>query len=281
MLLAVPDQAPGWLSSILLGIVEGVTEFLPVSSTGHLIVANRILGSGNPTYEIVIQIGAISAIVFLYRAKLWDAFRTITKREKGRTNLFFLLVIASIPAVAIGIPFNDFIEAVLFSPLTVAVTLVAGGFGLLVLEGWLERRHAIQHDFGEREIENMTLKQAVIIGFFQTLAMIPGTSRSGATIAGALILGYRRASAAEFSFLLGLPVLYGAALLTILKDWEQVSGPLLSDLLIGIATSFVAALLIVGPFVRYLQKHSFRSFAWYRIIAGSILLGLVLSGTVQ
>ena len=286
------DDAPGLFGAIVLGIVEGLTEFLPVSSTGHLIVANRFLGDadGDPTFEVVVQIGAISAIAWLYRERLWGALWGLlgrgganaadgdAKRPRPglQANLLVTIVVAALPAIVLGLLFGDAIEAALFDPWTVVVTMVAGGVLLLVLESWLARRPGREGP----EADVIGLRDAFLIGLFQCLALVPGTSRSGATIAGALILGRARGAAAEFSFLVGLPILYGAGLYKGLKDHERVLGPLLLDLLVGMVASFVTALVIVGPFVRYLRGHTFRPFAVYRIVAGVVLAALLAAGLV-
>lgn len=271
-------EAIGWFSAVVLGLVEGITEFLPVSSTGHLIVANAMLGGSNPAFEVAIQMGAITAIAVLYRQRLIDAGRgLLAARAAGasRINLFVLLVCAALPAAVLGLAFEDQIEEVLFSPTTVGIALVVGGIALLGLERWLARRPAAAEP---GSIESMTLGQAFGIGLFQCLALVPGTSRSGATIAGGLVLGMGRVAAAEFSFLVGLPVLYGACFLKLAKEPEVFFGPLLVDFLIGTVVSFVTAYLVVGPFVRFLQSHTFVVFGWYRIAAGGALLGAIAAG---
>jgi undecaprenyl-diphosphatase len=274
-------EGPGTLGALILGLVEGLTEFLPVSSTGHLIVTNRFLGQSDPTYEVAIQAGAITAIAVLYWRRLVDALRTVFSgvTSGGRVNLLFLLVVGAIPAAVLGLFLDDLIESILFGAATVATTMVIGGVLLLYLERWLARRGGGAADTGV-DLEAMTLRHALWIGLFQCLALIPGTSRSGATIAGAMVLGLRRTAAAEFSFLVGLPILYGACALKAMKDWERISGPLLEDFLIGAGASFVTALIIVGPFVRYLKRHTFRPFAWYRIVAGLALAGMILAGRI-
>jgi len=292
---------PGFFASIVLGIVEGLTEFLPVSSTGHLIVADKLLGRSDPTFEVAIQAGAITAIAFLYRRRLLAALRAFVRRPAdgdgnggdgsggngrreggspgGRRNLLVLLVVAAIPAAVVGLAFERSIEELLFSPTTVATALLAGGVLLLALERLLDRRARAGRP-PRRAIEEMTVRQALLIGLCQTAALIPGTSRSGATIAGALLCGFTRPAAAEFSFLVGLPILYGACLVKAVKGWERVSGDLLPDLLIGGAASFVTAVVIVGPFVRFLQHHSFRPFAYYRILAGGAMFALIAAGVL-
>lgn len=270
-----PGGSPGWISSVILGLVEGLTEFLPVSSTGHLIVADAALGTSDPTFEIAIQVGAITAIVVLYWRRLWRAFTDLLGRRSapGR-NLFTLLVIAALPAGLLGLCFMDLILELLFSPLVVAVALIAGGFIFLLVEAKL-RGDALAGRGSPLELEQMSARQALGIGLFQTLALIPGASRSGATILGGLLLGFSRTAAAEFSFLLGLPVLYGACLIKVAEDWQRVSGPLLFDLLLASLVSFVTALAIIGPFLHFLRNHSFRLFAYYRIAAGGVILLLL------
>lgn len=275
-----PEQGEpiGWFHSAVLGVVEGLTEFLPVSSTGHLIVANRLLGGEDAAYEIAIQIGAISAIAVLYRTRLLRSARELftQSREPGRVNLWILLVVAAIPAATIGLWLDDIIEELLFTPTTVATTLVLGGVLLLWLERWIERRAGSAGE--SRGLDRMTIGQAFGIGVFQCLALIPGTSRSGSTIAGGLLLGFNRVAAAEFSFFVGLPVLYGACLLKFVGDYERFLGPMLGDFLIGCGVSFVTAYVVVGPFVRFLQRHTFRPFGYYRIVAGAALFAMIGSG---
>ncbi|MGA0061327.1 MAG: undecaprenyl-diphosphate phosphatase [Planctomycetota bacterium] len=274
-------EGPGTAGALILGLVEGLTEFLPVSSTGHLIVTNRFLGQSDPTYEVAIQAGAITAIAVLYWRRLLDALTTVFagSASTGRVNLLVLLVVGAVPAAVLGLFLDDLIESVLFGAATVATTMVLGGVLLLVLESWLARRDRSGTDAGV-ELDQMSLRHALWIGVFQCLALIPGTSRSGATIAGAMVVGLRRTAAAEFSFLVGLPILYGACALKAMKDWERISGPLLVDFLIGAGASFVTALVIVGPFVRYLKRHTFRPFAYYRIVAGLALAALIAAGRI-
>ncbi|MHC5066770.1 MAG: undecaprenyl-diphosphate phosphatase [Planctomycetota bacterium] len=268
-------DSPGWLGSIILGVVEGLTEFLPVSSTGHLIVTNAALGQSDPTFEIAIQVGAITAILLLYRRQLWRSVGELLKPSEAEgSNLLILILVAALPASILGLLFVDEIEELLFSPSVVAMTLIAGGIVFLVVETYLKRKE----ESGNRQdgvIKGMSLKQALGIGMFQTLALIPGTSRSGATILGGLFLGFSRTAAAEFSFLLGLPILYGACFIKMLGDWERVSGPIMVDLLIASGVSFVTALVIIGPFLRFLRNHSFRAFAYYRIVAGGAIFALI------
>ena len=271
-------QGPGPLGSLILGVVEGLTEFLPISSTGHLIVANRVLGSSDPLFEVMVQVGAISAIAWLYRQRLWTAASQLfvpAPNPQG-ANLWVAIVATSLPAIVLGLALDDWIESVLFSPATVAVSMVVGGVLLLWLERWL----GVRPDPSETAASwsAPSLRVAFAIGLFQCLALIPGTSRSGATIAGALLLGMRRGSAAEYSFLAGLPILYGAAAYKAVKELDRFDGAFLLDLCIGIVASFLTALAIVGPFVGYVRRHSFAPFAVYRILAGIALGAVVVSG---
>ena len=299
---AVADatEGPGLWGSLLLGIVEGLTEFLPISSTGHLIVADHLLGGSDPAFAIAIQAGAITAILVLYWRDLWTSLRTLLRRRAdGRPNLLWLLVVAALPAAVVGLLLEDTIERVLFGVTPVAVALIAGGVLLWLLEDWRERRARRDGDgapasggaptqsgapasseararnasgFGERPLAAMGFGAAAVIGVFQVLALVPGVSRAGATIAGGLVLGYSRPAAAEFSFLVGLPILYGACTLKVVQEHERLLGPMLPELLLASAAAFVTALLIVKPFVRFVQRHSFRPFAVYRVVAGAALL---------
>lgn len=281
MAASAAADGPGTAGALILGLVEGLTEFLPVSSTGHLIVTNRLLGQSDPTYEVAIQAGAITAIAVLYGRRLLEALTTVFagSTATGKVNLLALLVVGALPAAVLGLFLDDLIESLLFGAATVATTMVLGGVLLLVLENWLAKRDSSSVDAGV-ELDQMSLRHALWIGLFQCLALIPGTSRSGATIAGAMVVGLRRTAAAEFSFLVGLPILYGACALKTMKDWERISGPLLNDFLIGAGASFVTALVIVGPFVRYLKRHTFRPFAYYRIAAGIALALLIAAGRI-
>jgi undecaprenyl-diphosphatase len=264
-------------AALVLGLVEGLTEFLPVSSTGHLIVAERMLGIGEGTAEntftVGIQIGAISAILLLYWRRLWTAAGTVLRPSPGQPNLLWQIVLAAMPAAMLGLWADNWIDAHLFSPLVVASTMVLGG-GLLL---WLERHLHRQGDAGST-LPMLGYRTAVYVGLFQCLALIPGTSRSAATIAGAMLLGLSRTAAAEFSFLVGLPILYGAGLLKLWKHGHEVGGTLLWPFLVATLVSFLSALVVVRPFVAFLRRHSFAPFAWDRIGAGALLFGLCFAG---
>jgi undecaprenyl-diphosphatase len=271
---------PGLIDAIVLGLVEGLTEFLPVSSTGHLIVAQRLLGlpggEANNVFAIGIQMGAITAILVLYWRRLFDALRTVAEPQRGAPNLLWQIALAAFPAALLGLLADDWIDARLFTPVVVTATMLLGGLLLLALERWLARGRG-----GGGELGTMSYRTAVLIGLFQCLALIPGTSRSAATIAGALLLGLSRTAAAEFSFLVGLPILYGASLYKLAKNGEALAGPLLAPFVVGTVIAFLSALVVVRPFVQFLRRHTFAPFAWYRLAAGAVLAVLCATGWLR
>ena len=252
--------------------MEGITEFLPISSTGHLILTSSLFGRQPGVFEIAIQIGAITAILVLYWRRLWDALGQMFKGGDGnsetggrRENLLWLILAAALPPAALALLFRESIHAWLFNPITVASTLVLGGIVFLVLEHF--HKHRTEDSY--RPLEQMTVLQALLIGLFQSFALIPGTSRSGATMVGALVMGFQRTAAAEFSFLVGLPLLYGASFHEL---WQHGLGDApLDEFLIATVASFLSALVVVKPFVRFLQNHTFVPFAWYRILLGAVV----------
>ena len=271
-----PLQPVSIVDAVWLGLVEGLTEFLPVSSTGHLIVANRVLGIADSPLTIGIQLGAISAILVLYWKPLLEALRRALRRDLGgKPNLLLQILVAAMPAAVLGLLCDDWIEARLFSAEFVAATTFVGGFLLLLVER-VVRGKSVR----AASLEAMGYGTAFAIGCFQCLALLPGTSRSGATIAGALLLGLSRTAAAEFSFLVGLPILYGAGAVKLVSEREAVCGPLLWPMVVGTVVSFLAALVVVRPFVAFLRAHTFAPFAWYRIAAGAALAALCASGVL-
>jgi undecaprenyl-diphosphatase len=256
------------LDAALLGLVEGITEFLPISSTGHLIVTGRLLGFDDgefgKLFDVVIQLGAILAVCWLYRVKLWRTARTLgSDREARRFAANVLLAFA--PAVVLGLALHDFIKAVLFSPVVVAASFIVGGLVILLVDRGA-RRVTID------STETMPLRTALYVGLFQCLAMIPGTSRSGATIIGGLLLGMRREAATEFSFFLAIPTMLGAATLDLWKSRGAIGREELGLIAIGFVVAFVSALFEVRGLVGFVSRHGFAPFAWYRIAAGLALL---------
>jgi undecaprenyl-diphosphatase len=264
------------LTVILLGIVEGITAFLPVSSTGHLILATRLLGYDAGRWEVfnvVIQLGAILAIVVLYWRTFWAVGMGLIRREPKSWLFLRNLIVAFIPAAVIGLALHKHIEALLGNAEVVAIALIVGGFAILAVE-----RFAPRSDISG--VADIPLKTVIGIGFLQCLAMIPGVSRSGATILGALALGVERRTAAEFSFFLAIPTMLGASALELLKNRDAIAsggGVGLGAIAIGAAVSFIVALLVVKWFVGIVTKHGFVPFALYRVVAGSAALIWLLS----
>jgi undecaprenyl-diphosphatase len=261
------------LIAILLGIVEGVTEFLPVSSTGHLVLATELMGYDPQrwaVFNIAIQPGAILAIVVLYWRTFMAVLSGLMKREPQSIAFVRNLLIAFVPAVLLGLAFNDQIEALLENAVVVAWALIAGGIAILIVE-----RLAKTHDVGG--ISGVSTGQSIKIGLVQCIAMIPGVSRSGATIMGAMALGIDRRTAAEFSFFLALPTLTGATVLQLVKHRDAITSGDLQLIAIGAFVSFLVAMVVIKAFMAVVTKHGFAPFAWYRIIAGATAL-LLLAG---
>ena len=259
------------VESIIIAVVEGLTEFLPVSSTGHMIITSRILGieadEFTKLFEVAIQLGAILSVVVLY----WNKFFPL-----NRKGFYVKLVVAVIPALVLGFVFSKKIDALLESPLTVAITLLLGGIILLFIDK-LFQSNTIEED------EDITLKQALIIGFWQCLAMIPGTSRSAASIIGGMQQKLTRNLAAEFSFYLAVPTMAAATGYKILKAYLDTPELLkntdnLLALLVGSMVAFVVAMLAIKFFIGFLQRNGFKLFGWYRIIVGLALLALIYTG---
>lgn len=264
------------LCALILGLVEGLTEFLPVSSTGHLILAGQLLGFNDEkgkVFEIVIQFAAILAVVWEYRARLFHALFNITK-EAASKRLAINLIIAFLPSAILGFLFLKQIKAHLFNPFVVASAFIIGG--LLIL--WAERReHIIKAD----TIDDMTWKDALKVGFAQALAMIPGTSRSGATIIGGLFFGLSRLAAAEFSFFLAIPTMFAATLYDVYKHRDLFNADDVNLFAVGSVVSFLSAFLAVRGLIRFISRHDFTVFAWYRIAFGLLVLGSAQLGWVD
>jgi undecaprenyl-diphosphatase len=259
---------PILLLVIILGIVEGITEYLPVSSTGHLILATELLGFKADQwalFNVAIQPGAILAILVLYWRTFRDVLVGLWKRDPSAFAFVRNLLVAFIPAVVIGLALADNIELLLGNAVVVAWALIIGGVAILVVE-----KLARPTDCGG--VANVTFKHSVGIGLVQCLAMIPGVSRSGATILGAMAMGVDRKTAAEFSFFLAVPTLSGATALQLYKHGAAMEPGMGSWILIGSLVSFVVAVVVVKAFVSIIQRYGFAPFAWYRIIAGAVAL---------
>jgi undecaprenyl-diphosphatase len=254
------------LRAVILGIIEGVTEFLPVSSTGHLLLAERFfdLGEDNfwKSFAILIQLGAILAIVVIYFAKLWRIAIGMFTNSDDRRFVIGLLV-AFLPAVAIGLIVGKYIKDVLFNPWVVCFSLIVGGAILL----WVDR---IDHDPHEHDATKFPLLMYLWIGIAQCLAMIPGVSRSGASIVAAMLLGADKRSAAEFSFFLAIPTMVGAFAYDFYKSRAEMTTDHLGIIAIGFVVSFITALVVVKTFLDYVTRHGFQLFAWWRVIVGTI-----------
>jgi undecaprenyl-diphosphatase len=255
------------INAIILGIVEGLTEFLPVSSTGHLILAGQLLGFNDDkgkVFEIAIQFAAIMAVVWEYRARLAHTLTSMTS-ESVSQRLVINLIIAFLPAAVLGFLFLKQIKAHLFNPIVVASAFIIGG--LLIL--WAERR---QHVIHAESVDDMTWRDALKVGFAQALSMIPGTSRSGATIIGGLFFGLSRRAATEFSFFLAIPTMFAATLYDVYKHRDLFSVDDIALFAVGGTVSFISAFLAVRGLIRFISRHDFTVFAWYRIAFGVIVL---------
>jgi len=257
------------LKSLILSLVEGVTEFLPISSTGHLILVNKWVqfsGSFSNSFNVIIQFGAILSVIVLYWHKLYPFSPKKSRLERDASlDIWKKVIVGFIPAMVLGFLFGDFIEEKLFNPTTVAVMLIIGGIAILLLE---KRSGSFKiNSFGE-----LTYKNAFLIGLIQCLAMIPGTSRSASTIIGAMLRGTSREIAAEFSFFLAIPTMAGATAFSLLKNGLSISGGEWITLLSGVFFSFLIAMAVISFFMNYIKKHDFKLFAYYRIVLGIVVL---------
>lgn len=258
------------IKAIFLGIVQGITEWLPVSSTGHMILVDQFLHLAGTkkfidTFLVVIQFGSILAVVMLYFDKLNPFSKKKTQRAKNATwNLWIKVIIAIIPSGLIGVLFESQIDKVFFKPSVVAFALII--YGIIMI--WLEKRHKRPYI---RKLSEISYKTAFMIGLFQVLALVPGTSRSGSTIIGATLLGTSRFIAAEFSFFMAIPTMFGASVLKILKAGFAFSAFQWFVILVGFVTAFIVSIVVIKLFMNYIKKHSFASFGVYRIILGIIV----------
>jgi undecaprenyl-diphosphatase len=286
------------LKAAILGIVEGLTEFLPISSTGHLIVVGSLLDFNDERgklFEIVIQSAAILAVMWEYRAKLLHVFSDLfaqdepakverqvngkwivieVSRKKSAQRFVLNVAIAFLPLALIGLAFGKYIKAALFNPITVGVTSIVGALFIL----WAEKR---QHTVTVEAVDELNWKDALKVGFAQALALIPGTSRSGATIIGGLFFGLSRRAATEFTFFLAMPTLIAATLYELYKERALLSSHDLGMWAVGFVASFISAFLCVRWLLRYISSHDFTVFAWYRIAFGLVVLGTYYSGWVR
>ena len=267
------------LKALLFGIVEGITEWLPISSTGHMILLDEFVqlqmsDAFKSMFEVVIQLGAILAVVVLYFPKLWPFRRG--RRGEGlvgwlkmdTVRLWLRVIVAILPSAIVGLPFDDWMDAHLHTAPVVAAMLVLYGVAFIVIERWqnaMHRRARIQ------SVELIDMRMALLIGLFQVLSLVPGTSRSGATILGGMLMGCSRAAAAEFSFYLAIPTMAGASLIKVLKFGLSFTTEELVVLGIGCVSAFVVSVIAIKTFIGYIKKHSFTAFGWYRIALGVLV----------
>ncbi len=272
------------IKAIIYGIVEGITEWLPISSTGHLILVEELIPFQGVSedffgmFDVVIQLGAILAVVVLFWNQIWP-FALTEKERKGKSGpmsfvktdimtLWFKILVSCVPAAVIGILFDDVLDALFYNPVCVALALIVFGVAFIIIENWNKGRSPKVN-----ELAGLTYQMALMIGVFQVIAAVfPGTSRSGATIVGALLIGISRTVAAEYTFFLAIPVMFGASLLKVVKFGFAFSSLELVLLLLGTAVSFVMSLFVLRFLMGYIKKHDFKIFGWYRIALGLIVL---------
>lgn len=257
------------LKTLILGIVEGLTEFLPVSSTGHLIIVSDLMGVNDEKgkiFDIVIQLGAILAVVWEYRARFTAAVSGITTDARQQRFVFNLFV-AFLPAAILGLAFSSYIKKFLFNPTAVAIALIVGALVIFWVEG--RKTANIRVD----DVDEMTWKDALKVGLAQCFSLFPGTSRSGATIMGGMMFGLSRQAATEFSFFLAVPIMFAATGYQVVKYRDLFTASDLAPFAVGFVVSFIAALVAIRALVRYVATHDFRIFAWYRIVLGVAVLG--------
>ena len=261
-----------YLAATLMGLIEGLTEFIPVSSTGHLLLVAHFLGfEQEKTFEVVIQLGAILAIVALYAAKLWQVFST-AHRDPAALRFIASVTLAFIPAVVFGVLAHDFIKSVLFeSPRLIAVMLVLGGVVLVFLE-------RIAPPVVNEDATTLPFRKALIIGLFQCLSLVPGVSRSGATIVGARLIGVSRRASAEFSFFLSIPTMLGAVAYDLLKSRDVFDFDAVSQIGVGFVVAFVSGFFVVKWALDYISRSGFALFGWWRIIVGFAALAAIWAG---
>ena len=274
------------IKAIIFGIVEGITEWLPISSTGHLILVEQFIKFKEVSpefwdmFQVVIQFGAILAVVVLYFKKIWpftkDKEKAIKKTgilsyfDKNIMNLWGKILVGCIPAAIIGLLFDDVFEALFYNPTCIAIALIVFGIAFIVIENWNKNRKTALKE----KATDITYKDAIIIGIFQLLAAIfPGTSRSGATIIGGLLIGLSRPNAADFTFYLAIPTMLGASLLKLVKFGLAFTGIEIAVLLVGMIVSFLVSIFVIKFLLSYIKKHDFKPFGYYRIVLGILVLG--------
>lgn len=261
------------IEALFLGLIEGLTEFLPVSSTGHLLLVGHFLGfeSTGKTFEVLIQLGAILAILSVYFGKLLTIAKALPYDPDARRFVIGVLI-AFLPAALIGAVLHGFIKEVLFNPWIVCMTLIAGGFVLLIIDG-------MPLEVTEKDATRFSLPMYFKIGLLQCLAMVPGVSRSGATIVGAMLMGASKRAAAEFSFFLAIPTMAGAFAYDLLKNYKILSADDAALIVVGFVAAFLAAVVVVKTLLDYVSRHGFAPFAWWRIVVGAAgLAGLIVFG---
>ncbi len=274
-----------YLKVIILGIVEGITEWLPISSTGHLILVDEFMklnmsDAFKEMFDVVIQLGAIMAVFVIYFKKLIpiDAVKTDNDKHRLAWNnekliMWCKILVASMPAAIIGLPFDDKLDEFFYNAPTVAVMLIVYGIAFIVVE----KLHRGKR-FKINDISEITFKTAALIGIFQVLALIPGTSRSGATIVGAMIIGVGRTAAAEFTFYLAIPVMFGASFLKLLKFGFAFTASEAAALILGMIVAFAVSIIAIKFLMNYIKKHDFTVFGWYRIVLGVLVLIMMFAG---
>lgn len=263
------------LKVIFLGIVEGITEWLPISSTGHMLLVDEFLKMNmtddfKEMFFVVIQLGAILAVVVLYWKRMFPfQFKDKTKPviQKDIFSLWFKVVVACIPGAIVTILFDDYIEAHLHTPTVIAIALIFYGVAFILIENWNKTRTPKINT-----LSDITYQTAFLIGLFQVLSIIPGTSRSGATIIGGLLIGVSRVAVAEFTFYLAVPVMLGLSLIKVIKFGFSFSGAELATLGVGTVVAFVVSILVIRFLMSYIKKHDFKVFGWYRIVLGALVL---------
>lgn len=263
------------LKAVLFGIVQGITEWLPISSTGHMILLNefvklQVSEEFWQVFLVVIQFGSILAVVLLFWEKIFPfRFREKPVVQKDIFILWFKVLVACVPAAIVGLLFDDVLDELFYNPMTVAIALIVFGIAFIVVETGNKRKKT-----RIKSLSQITYQTAAVIGLFQLIAAVfPGTSRSGATIVGALLIGVSRTAAAEFTFILAVPVMFGASLLKIVKFGFAFTGPELVILLIGMIVAFIVSIIVIKFLMGYIRKHDFKVFGWYRIILGLLVIG--------